>query len=322
MSMTRRKAVATLAAAPLAMAHTNAPAWRAAAPTPYVVQEIYPALHRGAIWIAGGFSGGGATERVIALDLASGQWRDGPALPTPSHHVQLASLGEDLFAIGGFMAGPTRTQWICTPRVLKLAGDRWVEGPALPKPIAEAVPLAHQGRIHLIGGRSPLGAANTDWNDQGDVDDHFVFAPGATEWERAAPLPMPRNSAAGATLGGAIHIVSGRTVANGQTEAHHVYDSRAGAWRSAAPYPDARGGLAAATFRGRVVAGGGEIFQPPSVGDGLYAFEEASGWTRIETMPTTRHGHGFVVADDALYTLGGARQVGARGTLASVDVLS
>jgi hypothetical protein len=66
------------------------------------MQEIYPALHRGAIWIAGGFSpqARGATERVIAFDLARNAWVEGPALPTPSHHVQLASLNDDLYAVG------------------------------------------------------------------------------------------------------------------------------------------------------------------------------------------------------------------------------
>lgn len=193
-------------------------------------------------------------------------------------------------------------QWICTDRVLKLAGDG---GPALPKPIGEACPIAHQGRIHLIGGRSPHGAANAAWNDQGDVDDHFVFAADATQWERAAPLPMARNSAAVASVGGAIHVISGRTVAGGVTGAHHVYDARRGAWRDGAPYPEPRGGLAAATFRGRIIAGGGEIFEPASVGTALYALEREA-WAPAGALPAPRHGHGFIATDDALHVLGGA----------------
>lgn len=326
MHLTRRR----FAAAPLALAACQseaqappAPPWRSAPDAPYAVQEIYPALHRGEIWIAGGFSPQalGATERVIVFDPARNQWRDGPALPTPSHHVQLASLNDELWAIGGFIGGLTRVAWNCTPRVLILRGDTWTEGPALPKPIAEGMPLVHQGRIHLIGGRSPRGTANSAWDDQIDVDDHFVFAAGATQWERAAPLPMARNSHAGATLGGAIHIISGRTVANGQTDAHHIYDARSGAWREGAPFPEPRGGLAAATLHGAIVAGGGEIFEPASVGDSLYVFNDATGWSRFETMPTPRHGHGFIVADEKLYALGGARRTSASDTLARVDVL-
>jgi hypothetical protein len=240
MQMTRR-VLAVSAALPFLPACQNATpaahaAWRSAPPAPYALQEIYPALHNGAIWIAGGFSpqSRGATERVIVFDVASNRWSDGPPLPTPSHHVHLASLNGDLYAIGGFLGGDTRLNWICTTRVLKLAGNRWVEGPALPKPIGEGVPLVHSGRIHLVGGRSPAGTANADWNDQADVGDHFVLGAGAEEWGRAAPLPTPRNSAAGAQRGGALHVISGRTVAGGQTGAHDIYDTRTDRWREGA----------------------------------------------------------------------------------------
>lgn len=196
----------TLAAASTPLAACQAPkspppsaeaGWREAAPTPYAVQEIYPAAHDGEIWIAGGFTRTGATERVVVYNPTQNAWRDGPPLPTTSHHVHLASLNGELWAIGGFIGGLTRVRWECTQRVLKLAGDRWVEGPSLPKPIGEAVPIVHLNRIHLIGGRSPTGAANGDWDDQGDVDDHFVIGAGETQWSRAAPLPVARNSAAG-----------------------------------------------------------------------------------------------------------------------------
>lgn len=330
--LTRRAFAATAALTPLIGCQSAEPAssaapsgavWREGPRAPYAVQEIYPALHRGAIWIAGGFAplaALGATQRVIVLDVARNRWSEGPALPTPSHHVQLASLNDELYAIGGFLGGDNRRRWICTPRVLKLEGDAWVEAPPLPKPIAEGMPLVHGGgRIHLIGGRSPRAAANQAWDHQIDVDDHFVLTP-VGGWERAAPLPMARNSHAGAVLGDELHIVSGRTVAAGQSPAHHIYDTRTSAWRDGPAFPEPRGGIAAATWRGRIVAGGGEIFEPGSVGDTLYEFTNGA-WSRFSTMPTPRHGHGFIAAGDALYALGGAQRPSADGTLASVDVL-
>jgi len=204
--ITRRLFAASSLALPFAAscqtAHPSLPPnpWRSAPPLPYAVQEIYPALHEGAIWVAGGFSPEalGATARVSVFDIAREAWRAGPDLPAPSHHVHLAAAGGALYAIGGFLGGETRTRWICTTRVLKLEGETWVEAASLPKPIGEAVPLIHEGRIHLIGGRSPSGEANSSWNDQADVTDHFVLNAGAPAWERAAPLPMARNSAAGA----------------------------------------------------------------------------------------------------------------------------
>jgi N-acetylneuraminic acid mutarotase len=297
--------------------------WRSGPDAPYAVQEIYPALHENAIWVAGGFAplaALGATRRVIVFDLARNAWSEGPSLPTPSHHVHLASLNGELWAIGGFLGGDNRRRWICTTRVLKLAGEAWVEGPALPKPIAEGVPLVVGGRIHLIGGRSPRASTNQEWDDQIDVDDHFVFTP-ASGWERAAPLPMARNSHAGAVLGDELHIISGRTVVGGQTPAHHIYDTRTSTWRNGPDFPEPRGGIAAATWRGRIVTGGGEIFEPGSVGDTLYEFTDGA-WSRFTAMPTPRHGHGLIAAGDALHAIGGARNPGGRSTLSRLDVLS
>jgi hypothetical protein len=327
--MITRRAFA--AALPLAACQNGTPAatstagWRRGPRAPYAVQEIYPALHRGAIWIAGGFAplaALGTTHRVIALDLARNAWIEGPPLPTPSHHVQLASLNDELYAVGGFLGGDNRRRWICTPRVLKLAGDSWVEAPSLPKPVAEGVPLVLNDRIHLISGRSPAGADNSEWEHQADIGEHYVFTPGATRWERAEPVPVPRNSAAGAVRDGRIHIISGRTVASGQADAHHIYDPRTDRWTEGAAFPEPRGGLAAAEFNGDIIAGGGEIFEPGSVGTALYKLDRAGAWSRFETLPTSRHGYGMVAANGSLYMLGGAERPSASGTLASVDIFS
>ncbi len=328
-SLTRRNFLAVAGAGALGGCRCTEPApppssaWRAGPAAPYSTQEIYPALHQNAIWVAGGFSteAGGATERVVAFDLDKQAWSEKRALPTPSHHVQLATLGDRLMAIGGFVGGDSRTRWICTARVLVLEGDRWVEGPALPRPIGEAVPLSHEGRVHLIGGRSPRGEANAEWKDHADVDDHWVLEGTDQKWRRAAPLPRARNSAAGAVLAGALHVISGRTVGAAPTAGHHVYDPRTDTWRDGEPFPEPRGGLAAATWRGRVVAGGGEVFEPPSVGASLYELDGGGAWRRIDTLPTPRHGHGFVSAGEALYVVGGAREPSAEGTLARVDVI-
>ncbi|HRO04837.1 MAG TPA: hypothetical protein PLS69_14655, partial [Terricaulis sp.] len=71
---------------------------------------------------------------------------------------------------------------------------------------------------------------------------------------------------------------------------------------------------------GRLVAGGGEIFDPPSVGTALYAFN-ADGWRPFETLPVSRHGYGMISAGEALLCVGGAQNVGGRGTLARLDIL-
>ena len=78
--ISRRSVMTGLAGAACSACQTSTPEmalqWREARPMPYAVQEIYPTLHRGEIWVAGGFSpqSGGATERVIAFNPAHGAW--------------------------------------------------------------------------------------------------------------------------------------------------------------------------------------------------------------------------------------------------------
>ena len=86
---------------------------------------------------------------------------------------------------------------------------------------------------------------------------------------------MARNSAAGVSDGDRLHVISGRTVAAGQTPRHDIYDPRSGRWEEGPAFPEPRGGLAAAFLDGAVVAGGGEIFEPGSVGTALYRFDGA-----------------------------------------------
>lgn len=324
--LTRRSILgATLAAAPSAACQhdlgTCSATWAPGPDAPYAVQEIYPALHRGAIWIAGGFSPqeGGATERVIAFDIGENRWGDAPPLPTPSHHVQLIALHGELYAIGGFLGESDRAHWTCTSRVLKLSGETWTEMSPLPKPMAESISVVHGDQIHLIGGRTPRGAANAGWSDHTDIGDHFVFSPNHG-WRSAAPLPIARNSAAGINDGARIHVISGRTTDGTAISAHDIYDPRTERWSSGPTFFDARGGLAAALWKGNIVAGGGELLQQRSVANALYALNGES-WTQIATMPTPRHGHGLVAVGDALYALGGSRQIATFEPLARLDVL-
>lgn len=300
------------------------PTWLSAPALPLDVQEIYPAVHAGEIWVAGGFTRStgtlGATARVVAFDPGRQRWREAPALPTPSHHVHLASVGGALLAVGGFIGGDSLALWQATPRVLRLEGEQWVDAKPLPRPIGEALPLKAAGRLHLIGGRSPTGSANAGWRDHADVDEHFVLDRG--HWRRAAPLPLARNSHGGAVFEGELHIISGRTVAgnNAPQASYHVYDPKTDRWREGPPFPEPRGGIAATVWRGQLVAAGGERFDPPSVGRTVYALV-AGRWTPFSTLPTPRHGHGLVSVGDTLHVLGGASQPGASGTLSTMDVL-
>lgn len=64
----------------------------------------------------------------------------------------------------------------------------WSAGDALPFPVQEIYPCAHDGAIHLAG-----GFVATDGRITGPTDGHHLWRPDGKGWRAAAPLPAPRH---------------------------------------------------------------------------------------------------------------------------------
>ncbi len=312
-----------------ACAQTPPPRWAARATLPWAMQEIYCAVSGGRIVVAGGLRrAGGVTEiedRTGVYDPAADRWSEGPRLPAPRHHPMIvADAAGRVYALGGYGRSDAG-EWTSMTEVWALDGAGWVEAGRLPGPLAETVGVELGGRIHLASGRSP-GTANGQWNDQADVATHRVFLPAEGRWETAAPVPMARNSAAGAVLDGALWVAGGRTVDGGGTGRLDRYDPVADRWDTLAPIPpspatgqQAGGGLAMAAAGGRLVAFGGEWFAPGG-GGGVFAetwiYDPAADrWTAGPDMLTPRHGLAAAAVDGVVYALaGGAVVSGGRAT--------
>ena len=308
---------------------SKTPLWRAGPPLPFAAQEIYPALHKGKIHLAGGFiSNGetisGATDRHVVLDIQSGEWSDSVPLPIARHHPNLISYQDRLLAIGGFEARSEDAVWIMQAGVWMFDGEEWSDAPTLPQPNGESVLGVMNGTLHTCGGRKPSGSSNASWNDHDDIADHFILTGLDSVWEAASPLPTARNSAAAAVIGANWHVVGGRTVTGGNTPAHEVYDANEDRWRTAAPMPQGQGGLASASVGDKLYAFGGEFFDN---GGGVYpeawVYDPAQDtWDTIPDMPHPRHGLGAVAVENEIYVIGGALEVGGRKTSDLVEIFT
>ncbi|MGF1462620.1 MAG: Kelch repeat-containing protein [Maricaulaceae bacterium] len=328
---TRRATIAgALAVVGARNALAQAPIWRAAQALPLPIQEIYPTAHRGEIWVAGGFARPPGqdfliTDAVMRYAPQTDAWREGPALPRPRHHVQLVSAPNGLLAIGGYEPVGDPGLWVGQTGVWRLAPDAeaWTEVAPVPQPNGETVAAVMASGVHVVGGRSPLGPANANWDDHGDVTNHWRYDPTANQWEAAAPALAPRNSAAGALINGAWHVVGGRTVAGGNIADHEVYDPKEDRWRAAAPMPLAQGGLAAAALNGSLYAFGGEQFEPRKVFEETWIYDPTvDAWRSGPPMATPRHGLGGVSLNGRIWAIGGARQVGGLGTTPTLETLA
>ena len=314
--------------------------WERLAPMPFPVQEIYPSLFiendREYVVNAGGLMPGagqpfGISDSTDIFDLTANRWTAGPTLPQARHHLALVFHDGALYAMSGF-AGDSNGGWQMQRNLWRLTSlsGAWEELSPMLRPQSEAVSVSDGDVIRMIGGRTPAGQANREWTDQTDTSLHQVYNPASNEWHMAAPLPNARNSSAGVVHRGKVYVISGRTVASGNTPSVHVYDSAADRWHGLAPLPkptrqnapQGQGGLAAAVWGDKIYAFGGEWF---SGGSGVYTdvweYTVAEDrWRSVGHMPRARHGLGAVATSRGIITVGGALQASGRGTSDAMDL--
>ena len=325
-----------------AYAHIDASpgSWTPLANMPFPVQEIYPAPFwreknatrslkpkpYNVIVNAGGLAPDSpyeVTDKVTYYDPLQDQWAYGEPLPAPRHHIALVNNNGFLYAVGGF-ARDRNGGWQMRTDCWRTGAldERWDEMASLPHPQAESVVASLNGNIHVVGGRSPAGSQNSNWNHHIDSGEHWVFNPGSNSWKAAAPLPTPRNSSASAVVNGILYVIGGRTVSDGNQSTVEVYDPLSDRWERARPMPKAQAGLAAAVLNGKIYAFGGEYFSP--AGGGVFAESweydpRSDQWRAIAAMPRRRHGLGAVKLDNAIYVMGGASAVGGNNTSNALD---
>jgi hypothetical protein len=338
MEMTRRSALVA-AGAGIAAACTNqpgeaqaaAPVWSTKTPLPFAVQEIYPALFKGRIHVAGGLLGEGGrvvgvSDRHVAYDPATGTSAMLKKLPHPTHHPQVVACRGQLFALGGFRTNPGVVNWMMTTSTeiyLDDTEDGWNGLRDAPVPHAEAVASVIGERIHIVGGRTPKGSANLAYGDHADTDHHLVYDVPANAWSTSAPALSKRNSATGGMIGGLWHVAGGRHVTDGPSDAHEVYDPKEDKWRKAAPMPkgSGAGGNACGVIGGRLYVFGGEYFDNGGrVHPEAWQYDPGKdAWTSMPPMPTPRHGLGGVTIGDAIWLVGGAKKPSGSDTTDTVE---
>lgn len=302
--------------------------WQTLTPMPQAVQEIYPAVHKGRIYVAGGLSDEidltkqQMTSVVQVFDPETQRWTFGPDLPEPRHHAYLVSVTDQLFLFGGFIEA-NGGRWSASADVLLLdeTSNSWHKVSTLPQPLTETTAVVLNGRVHLASGRSPLGPENAQWRDQQDVNWHWVFDPSTLSVTAATPLNIAFNSAAAVVLAEQFYLVGGRQVDGGNLAQLQRFDPVINQWQTLAALPQAQGGLAAAVLGEQLWVFGGEYFTD---GGGVYSevwvYQAATdSWQEQGKMLLPRHGLGAVSIENTIYVLGGATEVGLKATSAVLE---
>lgn len=285
---------AAAAAPPAVTAAVPASSWRAAAADPVPRQQAATTVQDGVIWVIGGLTDSGATNKVERFDPAINTWTDAIDLPVALHHAMAVSYRGEILVLGGWQPQGANLTAVSSNKVYAQRGGGWVELPPMLSPRVAAGAIVVNDQIIVFGGQA----------DGRLVPTTEVFD--GTKWSAAPDLPTPREHLAVVTDGTYAYAVGGRQLSSDRNSAAlERFDPKARTWASLPPMPAARGGLGAAYADGRIFAVGGE--EPTTVDSSVLAYDVKSGtWSSLPPLPTARHGLSVSAVGKTLFTFDGA----------------
>jgi DNA-binding CsgD family transcriptional regulator len=250
-------------------------------------------------------SSGGAAPEVpaapadgypIPIEQRSERWRALPPLPDNLTGAAAASLGGQIYVIGGERSG-------------EIVGDVWRYDPAVgnwqqiaPKltAVRDAQAAVLNGRIYVPGGHTADGRATAVVE---------VFDPASGWSAAAAPLPEPRAAYSLAALEGQLYLFGGLHQGEAQASLFR-YDVRNNEWADdPTPMPTARAYSGAIAVEGRIFVFGGERNGVAlDVTEQYIPANEGSGnpWNIRASLPGPRGRFGLGAISGQIYLFGGS----------------
>lgn len=237
-------------------------AWLDAAQLPRGANHVAVAADAGRVYALGGFieQNRRCDDKAFAYEVAENRWREIAPLPRPRGAAAAVVLGGKIHLIGGATDPAPERASIGWHEVYDPIADKWEMRRPLPGARDHVGCVAHDGRIHVVGGRFNTFQYNTGL--------HHVYLPQRDTWEERPALPTPRSGHGMVVhrgrffcMGGEGGIIeAGKTLEAkvfGQMES---YDPVTESWQSHAPMITPRHAVAAVAIGDWIhVAGGGAV---------------------------------------------------------------
>lgn len=237
-------------------------AWLDAAPLPRGANHVAVAADAGRVYALGGFieQNRRCDDKAFAYETAEDRWREIAPLPRPRGAAAAVVLGGRIHLIGGATDPAPERASIGWHEVYDPVADRWEMRRPLPGARDHVGCVAHEGLIHVVGGRFNTFQYNTGL--------HHVYLPQRDTWEERAALPTPRSGHGMVVHRGRFFCMGGEggIIEAGQAREAKVfgqmesYDPATDTWQSHAPMITPRHAVAATSIGDWIyVAGGGAV---------------------------------------------------------------
>lgn len=197
--------------------------------------------------------GGEASTAFQAFEPVSGKWSAAPTLPRIAFASAAAALDGRLHLVGGWNYSNTASASVTGHSVFDPATQRWSGAASLAVARNAAAAAAVDGRLYVVGGRSPGIRAG----DQQSLAGMEIYSPEADQWADAAPMPTARSSLAVVALAGRLYAFGGESTPGTVSDAIERYDPVAQSWSRLPAMPYRSHGLGAVVVGDAIYLMGG-----------------------------------------------------------------
>lgn len=271
--------------------------------------------------------GGRRINPIDVFDPATRTWTSKSETPLELHHFQAVVVGDAIYLMGA-MTGPFPNETPLEKIVVYYPDeDRFEFKHSIPESRRRggAGAALYQGKIYIVGG---ITNGHIDgfqpWLDEYD--------PVTGQWTPLADAPHSRDHFQAVVCENRLYALAGRMtskktlkVFEQTVDAVDVFDFATRSWLpdgECPPLPTPRAGNMAMTWKGEVIVGGGESGTQKVAHNQVEAFNPTTKtWREWPTLARGRHGSGFAVVGDYVYTASGSGNRGGGPELVSIEKL-
>ena len=201
--------------------------WTSGAPMPTARSGFGATVDRhGHIYCIGGYSNSQQDmSDVDVYDPEYDQWTPAPRLTQRRSYVQAATLGDNIYAVGG-MEGNTRLQ---TVEKLSPYTSAWSRVADMNVPRSRPGVAALDGRLFAVGG----------YNGKEHLSSVECYSPNSDTWRMMENMSVPRNSPATAVHDGCLYVAGGHS-GKALLQSVERYDPHTNTWSTVPPMNTAR----------------------------------------------------------------------------------
>lgn len=148
------------------------------------------------IYIIGGETPDGISDRVDIYDTVSGEWREGARKPTPVSEACGAYLGGKIIVAGGKKPDGTVTNVV---EAYDVNEDRWESLPEMLLSLVGTACFEYEGSFHVLGG----------WDGETTHSEIMIYPNLNQGWKIGSQLSLPRAYFGVGEVGDRIYLVGG-----------------------------------------------------------------------------------------------------------------